>query len=436
MVEPQEMNALMTELRGLLLTPAKRTPAAQHDEVSRRVNLLAVQYGNLTDDQAAFECISLIGLAQIKGNRDAAKKSLKFGRWAEQPPPSLDRLATGQERRGAVKQLSAVRAPWIGVYVATALGAVEQEPELTGYLLAWAYAASESAAGFLECMAAALRNGVGGQSVRLKLLLKLALKNLSSHRHPAGAHCADAFVQLASAAKEAVTKFTIPEKDAAALQEFVIQAVDLITAQEPVLLLNTGAAQAVGIADSILGKWSSGSKKYLESLSGRMLSAGCLIKVGHEDGAAENVGSIFKFAVKVLPLEKTAKRIPERQVLLKELLQGLRTNEEMSGPAGSAQDLQDHVASLLVACDGDQGKFQLGTESSEIDLLIKAVASAASVERFGEKGREVPYRPLEQSLVEQSDSPPVSVRIELPGVRARREDGSHRVLIKAVVSRL
>ncbi len=428
------MNTLVKGLRELLLTSAKRTPAAQLAEVSRRVNLLAVQYGNLTDEQSALECVALIGLAQIKGNKDAAKKSLKFVRWNELPPPPLNHLSNDQERRGAVKSLSMLRAPWVLGYVSAALCATQQERELATDLVAWAYAASKSTAEFLIAIANAIRDGVGGNSSQLKLAQKLVLKHLSGTRLPAGDHCPEALVQLVSASKEVVSKFKIAHKDAVAMRDFVIQIIDQVTIQEPAMLLSLSTAQAIGAAETIAGTWSTGAKKHLELLSIRMLSAGELFRSALLAGAADDASTKFKYAAQVLPLEKVAKWTPHRQSLLKELLQGINANGESTGSPPASPGLLDQVAALLVAWDRGPQKLQDKTEFREIELQVNAVAEAASVERFGEHGQVVPYRPLEQSLVEPRGKIPESVKIEVPGARARRGDGSYRVLIKAIVS--
>ncbi len=434
MSEQQDMNALVADLRESLLTPAKRIPATQADGVSRRVNLLAVQYANLQDDLSALECVALIGLAQIKGNKEAAKKSLKFARWAEMAPPLLERLKTDLERRGVVKQFSSFRAPWVSTYIGKALCVDQQERELTTDLVAWAFSASESAADFQFTIAGAISNGLGGNAARLNLARKLALKCLAGNRIVAGEHYPEAFAFLVSVLKNAIPTFSITVKDATALQVFAIEIIDQITAREPALLLNQVVLQAIGSAKSIAGAWSSGSQKRLELLCGRVLSVGTLTRLAGLRDSSGEVSAIFKQAFGVLPLEKVAKRNGGQQELLKILLRGF-DEASLSSELAQPQGLAGKVAALLLAWNGVSGKLADKTDFAEVELQIGAIARSVSVEQFGMCGERKVYHPLEHDLVERDGEIPESVKIEVPGARVMREDGSYRILIKAIVSK-
>lgn len=93
------------------------------------------------------------------------------------------------------------------------------------------------------------------------------------------------------------------------------------------------------------------------------------------------------------------------------------------------EDTQPAIASLLLRWDA----YKAGeTTIEEIDHLINYVALKASVEKFGMQYETVEYKPLEHYLINNVEVQ--AVVIHTAGARAIREDGSHRVLIRALVT--
>lgn len=93
------------------------------------------------------------------------------------------------------------------------------------------------------------------------------------------------------------------------------------------------------------------------------------------------------------------------------------------------QDVQDTVAALLTAWY----RYKLGkANETEVSQWIDLLATRTNVETFGSIGELVPFKPFEHFPITPINKT-TSVEIVTFGVRAIREDGSHRVLTKAIV---
>lgn len=93
------------------------------------------------------------------------------------------------------------------------------------------------------------------------------------------------------------------------------------------------------------------------------------------------------------------------------------------------QDVQDTVAALLTAWH----KYKLGKASeAEVDQWLDLLATRTDVEMFGNIGEIVLFKPFEHFPITPINKSQ-HVDIATFGVRAIRDNGSYRVLIKAIV---
>jgi len=92
-------------------------------------------------------------------------------------------------------------------------------------------------------------------------------------------------------------------------------------------------------------------------------------------------------------------------------------------------DVQDQIATMLSALQyyKDEG------DSTWLESTIHNVAHYGRVEMFGEVGGMDTFKPLEHFVINPEEGVPEFVLIEVSGVRAVREDGSHRILTRALV---
>lgn len=95
------------------------------------------------------------------------------------------------------------------------------------------------------------------------------------------------------------------------------------------------------------------------------------------------------------------------------------------------QDVQDVVAALLTAWQ----RYKLKNDNeAEIDQWMDMLATRTDVEMFGNIGQIVSFKPFEHFPTKRVIGK--NVQIIALGVRAIREDSSHRVLTKAIVKPL
>jgi hypothetical protein len=92
--------------------------------------------------------------------------------------------------------------------------------------------------------------------------------------------------------------------------------------------------------------------------------------------------------------------------------------------------VHDQIAGLIRAWHD----FKEGKGSIEgVDAAIDYLAMKANVEVFGVEGEKVPFEPLAHYLVNPSGNEVTDVEVVLFGVRAIRDNGSHRILSRALV---
>jgi hypothetical protein len=92
--------------------------------------------------------------------------------------------------------------------------------------------------------------------------------------------------------------------------------------------------------------------------------------------------------------------------------------------------MEHQIGALLLALE----RFKDGeTTIEEVESIAQYLAFKAKVETFGDIGEAVPFKPFEHfpvgAVTEVGD-----VVIQMRGARFIRDDGSHRVLIKALVN--
>ena len=92
-------------------------------------------------------------------------------------------------------------------------------------------------------------------------------------------------------------------------------------------------------------------------------------------------------------------------------------------------EVQDHAGTLLLTWY----KYNVGEASeAEMTQAINHFALKAKVEMFGDVGETVPFKPFEHFICD-ADAPTAEVEIATSGVHAMRDNGSHRVIVKALV---
>jgi hypothetical protein len=95
--------------------------------------------------------------------------------------------------------------------------------------------------------------------------------------------------------------------------------------------------------------------------------------------------------------------------------------------------VHDQVAALIQAWHF----FKKGEGCVEgMDAAINHLAMKANVEVFGVEGETVPFEPFAHYVINPSGNEITDVEIVLFGVRAIRDNGSHRILSRALVKQV
>ncbi len=421
-------------LRSLLpLGKPKINPGAVED-VGRKVNRLAINFPKEQDEAIAFQCFALIGLAIAKGSKEAAKRKPRPARWVNTAPPSLQGLLNDDERHAAIKLLAPLKASWVVWYAMREAADAQTSKELANDLVRWASAASATHADLVKGLSDVIRAHQTTSLERIKQVLKLSMKLLAASDTEAGARFADEFADFASAIADFCRGTGNSPKITVEMQGVALNLVEVISAREPAVLFDQITLRGLVILSELPGGWPKSAKKQVASLSRRMLSMALQQVKMHGVVDSVDVRRLLAFTSQVLPIERVASRLLSDREIVKRLLAPMQEvpaggNVEVSVNSG----IQEQVAALLVAWDTFRSRLAEPDSANEVGSLVALVASKAKVEAFGSKGDVIPFQPLRHFLGDTSTTPPANVRIEIPGIRAVRSDGSYRVLTRALV---
>lgn len=425
----QKALELVSQLRTLLaLDQQKRAPEVL-DEIGKATNLLAVYFSTEPDDTVALQCISMIGLAILKGSKEAAKRKPKTTRWAEKSPPTLEVLASSEERRAAVKFLSSITSGWVVAYAFREAADHSSDKQLVEDLLKWAGSAAASKADFIFELASILTVVIPNQAVGYSIILKAFSKYLNETRVSAGARFPDSILSLSSAL-DVLAKTYLADKKMLDIAMFFLTSIDCVSAQEPAVLFEPKIFRAMASLSMIAPGWGKGAEKVLCRLGERIISIFLLSVQMHGIEGSGGICALMVSANNVLPIGLISKRFPAQRALINEALGQVRLGDGES-PVGDVT-LHDQIAALLVAWDAFRESLLDASATNEIEFLVESIAARARIERIGKVGEMETFHPLQHHVIGGGELPPVSVRINVPGVRIVRDDGSFRVLIKAL----
>jgi hypothetical protein len=93
--------------------------------------------------------------------------------------------------------------------------------------------------------------------------------------------------------------------------------------------------------------------------------------------------------------------------------------------------IQDGVGDTLLAWH----RFKAGTGSLEqVEHLLNYLATKASVETFGAEGELTTFKPFEHYVIDHTGEEIREVAVVLRGTRAVRNNGSTRIISRALVT--
>lgn len=428
-------SALVAAARSLLFACAGKVAPEIADELGKKVNLIAIALQKDQDEEVAFACFAVVALAAAKGSKEAGKRKLNSVRWGIGPPPTLQTLPNDNEQRAVLKPLQGLRAFWAVGYALREATDERASKELVVDLVKWASAASVSHADFLNGLADVARAFTAINVDRGELLFKLGLKAIGESEAEASVDFPDAFEAFCSAVGEVCRQPEATADKSLTMLGTTLHILDVVSAREPAVLLTPLSLRGLTILAELPGGWPKSLQKPLSSLAKRVISVALFqVRIHGLEGSAE-MRQILSLAGQVLPIEKVAARFVSESHAIKGLLAPLEDPSADIVPNVSADSgAQDQVAALLGAWDALSTKLADPAGTREVESLLQLVASKVNVDRLGTRGEIVPFQPLQHYLITASAAPPSNVRIQTPGVKAVRNDGSYRVLTRALVN--
>jgi hypothetical protein len=426
---------LILRARELLPPGTGKIEPKSVDEVARHTHLLFGCIAKEQDDAVALQCLALIGMAILRGSKETAKRKPKAIRWAANTPPSLQVLASDEERRAVIKLLPSATSSWVAPYAFREAPNPSYGKDLVGDLVKWACKSTQTNADFIVAFKEVFRGGVALDIERTGLIFKAFLKCLTEAQIASGTQFSDAFLDLAIELNSFCIISGAASKQRLALQTYGLALVDTISSKEPAVLFDPKTQQAIISLSSLSTGWSHSAEKLLTRLAGRMISISLLNSQIHGVEGSSDIRSILALAGKTLPLENTGKLFSAQRAIIKELLQPFTSTGD-GAPKTPSPDasIQEQIATLLLAWDAFRKLLPSADIAKEIDFLVESISAKASVERFGQVGEIQSFHPMQHHLLDSGDSPPSSITIEVAGVRSIRTDGSFRVLIKALAA--
>lgn len=428
-------SALLVRLREALAVPRDARPPAWEDETGRLIALISVDFVQQTDEATALQELALVHLAAARGNKSAKKRALNAGRWAQKEPPSITQvLVDADELRAGVKALVPLRASWVPDYVVTELTKPGSAPARDD-LVEWGIRNASDLATFISMLAARAnatqRKGWLAETAAVALKPdRLSKVSMGPGFLVAIADLLGEFAPETAATDEGDEALTAR----AALRVASVEALDIATAAMPSLLLQPAVARIVTAAmtpvpkppASLLGRVAQISRRASDLLSWISIHGESAARAA----ARQTAAALFD-ALKANPSYA-------------DVCAAFRAIVDEDSPAADgtcaaamarSSELERAISSLLVQWS-EIAAPDMSDELRQIGEQIDLVAQLMSVQRDGEPGAVVNYEPLRQHLSQPAVPPPLRVRVLKPGVKVTRDDGTERILLKALVAPL
>jgi hypothetical protein len=420
-----DIPATIERLRLLIAIPKKQRNDEWRARIAPLVAQLSLDFPGQTEPVLALQEAMLIAQVADLGSREAKARDLKLERWFQNGPPHLSSVAQDQKEAAvAIKLLRSIRADWVIGYTVTELSSGKW-PKLTTDLAAWLIQTSKTGATLCRILAESTPPAGVPFVVWVGPVLASITRALLKKRLFAGSDFMAGVASLASMLDEASNKGS-EKSDRQKASVALLKIVAIISTDEPAVLLQ-------GPVPSILRMLCAGkpapAKPIIESLAGRTLD---LLKyaLGVENATAvtfyRNLWATYR---SVFP---KADDLVSWQVESFPVLRVL-TSFEPFEVCESIAGLETVVADLVVNWDDFELAHGDLSGVRQLTYRVQELMKLAQVERLGTSGEVVPYDPIAHRLPENCE-PPAKVVIKRSGLILRREDGSTRVLLAAVVA--
>lgn len=435
-ITPSESDTaeIVSALRSLLPLGKKKIDQNFSNDIDRKVNLLTVKLSKEPNEELAFQCLGLIGVAITKGSKSTAKQKIRPTRWADTTPPALNALNNDDERFGAIKLLSPLKSSWKVSYALNEAINTQTSKALTNELVKFAVMASTSHAEFIHGLNEIARENILNNPDSFSQVLRLVVKILPATEIETGIFFGDEFSKLASTIAGFVQEPQASSKTALEIQKCMFAILEIITSRDSTFLLSEKTLQGLTNLSKQRGGWPKSLQKQLNYLSSQIICTVLQHVKMYGMANTTEVRQLLEYAAHCLPLEKASEKFITEREIVKNILSPIRkSSNEDSGEPPTQPGIQEQIAALLISWQRYFSDLADPSDALEINSLVDLVASKARLEMYGSKGDVVQYQPLQHFLGDSSGRPPESVRVEIPGVRVLRSDNTQRVLTRALV---
>lgn len=403
-------------------------------DLDKLINGLAVQFLNELDDARALSILALISIAKRRQNKAARAVVLNLTRWFGKAPPPLRILSSDDERRAVIKSLWNLKRQWIPQYALAVAMDKQLSKAVRNEALRWAIKGSVTHEDLVSAINSILTGtGVGDVEVASEIL-SLVLRAVKSADHATGVGFAGHFEALCLTVANASASANSREKYKKLSRQSLLGLAEIFSSAEPAVLFDMSVLRGIVRVLSLEPM----NRRLLDKSSSviirRMWSIGRTRAAAPDGSALCEIREKLIYASTVLPIAEVAQKYWPDDDKSEEQLLG------KNGPSGSLEEARptptvlEKLAALLIATERMTWQNAQTEDFQDFSAMTKGVARAAGVETFGTVGEVVAYDPLEHFLDAERGSVQTTVSVRVSGARLIREDGSHRILIRAVVS--
>ena len=416
---------LIENLRLKLKVPKKSRTNEWFDDVGKSVNLLYVDFLNHESDEIAIHSLALIRLAAKEGSKDAKNKVIKLTRWVNKAPPSIAKcIFSKDEEKLIIKDFSVLKSDWVSNYIFEELKDC-LKIHVNDYL-EWLHKYSNNTNKLIEVISIEFKKHKKEITKEKELLIldfikKKNLMLMERYSEKDLMHLTQFFEEIL------IKQECTSDKETIAIKQYEI--INNLIYVEPIILLENSF---LSLLEKVRSNVDSKSSKVNTAFKQIAIRIAGLINYG------VIVSKDNFYEMNTYYLNYLAKHAPKFKETLKQKdLTSLNNSYEKISNIEITKN--DNVDNVFVSFYSSWREIKnSGINEKSIENFEKYIAELAllhSIIKVGEIGQELNYDPLKHQLIDDDKEYVSSVRIKIPGIGKIREDGSIRVISKAITER-
>lgn len=417
----------------LLLESVDSKSNEWQSECGRLVALLAVSLlQHETDDFDYLRVIVAIRHAQVTGVKEAKKRNLNSARFQTICPPDLAFLNSPEDRRAAIELLSPIKAEWCQGYIAKCQKFAEADKSLLSLLVHWAGQNSSTIESFLTVFMQPVIASAADTEFKIRAL-KEAQIVVTKFTFMSSVEAGIAIFNTCESTEALALAVPMDDKLLFGLYCFVQSYIEILLKSCPLVLLEANFLAALQSLSNAFKTANSGQAliRFKKSLAtstvssvDTLLSRGGCYQADYWRPMVASwrmVYPTFKSSIDAISAQSPAMA----QLFVSD------ANEPSLDPESSVIPI---YARLLPEWHFYRSTLNDADKVDAIDSMIREAASINGVEYLGTIGEVCVLDPILHQMSDGNESVPGMVKIVRPGVVYRRQDGSFRVLLTALVA--